>query len=193
MWEEYLDGHKVERLMRTSNWLNILLVIPLLFVGTLYLIFNFPAEQAAYRPMIIPLLAILSAGMLISSLLLFMKKPRASFISFVSTALIGYLVLIPLVSIHFKEANPTKYLSLKLNRIAQPHSKIIKYKGFEDHLMIFYLDHPMLTIEKESELIKYLRSSKAYVVCEDPKAVENLKYPVKILERKSNFVLFTNK
>jgi len=193
LWNDFLENNKEWKIMLFSDWLNVLLVVPLLFLGTLYLILNFPAEQAAYQPIVLPLLIILSSGMLLSSLILFFRKAPAAFVSFVLTALIGYLVLIPLTDIYFKEANPTKYFSLKINQLAKPGDQVVKYQGGEDHLMIFYLNSIPATIGDRMELIKLMKKQRVWAVTEDPRAVEGLKYPVNIIERKNNFVLFTNR
>jgi 4-amino-4-deoxy-L-arabinose transferase-like glycosyltransferase len=192
-WMDFMDDpEKFKRPMKVSIWLTSVLIIPLLFLGTLYLIYAFPAEQAGYRPILLPFLALLSVGMAISVILWFLNKPLSSLKSFTLSALLAYLVLMPLVSIYFKEANPIKEYCQKIENLYRPGDLIVKYKGFDDHFMMFYLDQKVLTVNEEREMKRMLSSrTRVLSVTEEPNSLENLK--IKVLSRKNNFVLFSNR
>ena len=192
-WMDFVDDpEKFRRPMKVSIWLTTLLIIPLLFLGTVYLIYAFPAEQAGYRPILLPFLALFSIGMTISTVLWFRRKPLLSLKSFTLSALIAYIALIPLVAVYFKEANPIKEYCRKIENFYRPGDLIVKYKGFDDHFMMFYLDQKVLTINEEREMKRMLNGrARVLSVTEEPDSLKNLK--VKVLSRKNNFVLFSNR
>jgi len=192
-WLDYIDDpEKFKRPMKVSVWLTAVLIIPLLFLGTIYLIFAYPAEQAGYRPILLPFLALLAIGMTISTVLWFRHRSLLSLKSFTLSAFIAFTALIALVAVYFKDANPIKEYSYKINDLYQPGNVIVKYRGFEDHFMMFYLDQKVLTINEEPEMKKLLSGrAKVLAVTEEPDALKNLK--VNILGRKNNFVLFSNR
>jgi hypothetical protein len=155
------------------------------------LIYSFPAEQSGYRPIILPFLTLLVLGMTVSVVLWFLKKPLPALRSFAASALIAYLALIPLVSIYFKEANPIKEYCRKIENLYRPGDVVVKYKGFDDHFMMFYLDQKIITIDNESEMRKMLSGrARVLAVTEEPGKLKDLK--IKVLSHKNNFVLFTN-
>lgn len=191
-WMDYIDDpEKFKRPMKVSIWLTTLLIIPLLFLGTVYLIYAFPAEQSGYRPIILPFLALLVLGMTVSVVLWFFKRPLPALRSLAASALVAYLALIPLVSIYFQEADPIKEYCRKIAGLYRPGDVIVKYKGFDDHFMMFYLDQKIITIDNESEMKKILSGrAKVWAVTEEPGQLKDLK--IKVLSRKNNFVLFSN-
>ena len=105
------DPEKFKKPLAISKWITLLLVIPSLIITTFYFYKIFPAEQAAYQPMVLPVLVILVIGMLISTVFLFRNNLKTAMISFTITALVAYLTLIPLVAKHF----PGESISQKPN------------------------------------------------------------------------------
>ena len=191
-WLDFIDDpENFKRPMKVAIWLTTLLIIPLLSLGTIYLMYSFPAEQACYRPILLPFLALLSIGMTVSVFLWFIRSPLSSLKSFTLSALIAFFALTALVAVYFKDANPIKEFSLKINDLYRPGDIIVKYKGFEDHFMMFYLDQKVMTVNEEPDMKKILSGrARVLAITEEPDTLKNLK--VKILSRKNNFVLFTN-
>ncbi|MCX5726169.1 MAG: glycosyltransferase family 39 protein [Candidatus Saganbacteria bacterium] len=198
LWKESLDGEeKTNKPMLFSLITTLAVVVPSLILLMTWLIYKFPAEQAGYMPIVLPFLIILIAGMSISSIFFFFRRAKISLASFAISAIISYFVLIQLMDIYFKEACPYREFCNKINRMATPKDVVIKYKGYDAHLMIYYSEYPVDVIKNEEKLkVALTQKKKAYVITDDKKAFDEFKtkHPklVTVLDEKNNFVLFTN-
>lgn len=176
--------------LKVSKWITALLIIPLLVIGTVYMILSFPAQQQAYQPIVLPFIIIFTLGMIISTVLLFKNDLEKAIKSFVLCSLISYLVLIPCINAFFINANPIKAFCTAIN---QNKGIPVLYKADSSaHFAGFYLDDGFIqTREKENIQTLMEIVPAVYVISEDPKAAEEFK-GTKIISQKSNFVLFSN-
>lgn len=183
---------KYKKPVAISKWLTVLLIAPLLVIGTIYMIYSFPAQQQAYQPIVLPFIIIFTLGIIISSFFFFKNEIKKVALGLIFFTFLSYLVLIPCLDIFFIKANPIKEFCLTINQYDDGITILYKADS-SSHFAGFYLKDQFIQtrdVNTVKELIKEF--PKVYIISEDPDSVNEFK-EVKVIDKKSNFVLFSKK
>ncbi len=180
---------KLKKPIAISKWITVLLIIPLLVIGTIYMINSFPTQQQAYRPIVLPFIIIFTLGMIVFSIFLFRNKLELAMKLSVLFCFVSYSVLILCINVYFPKANPIKEFCGIIN---QKNDGIpVLYKAdSSSHFAGFYLNDEFVQT-RDVKNVKNLRKMipKVYIISEDPDSVNDFS-KIKVIEKKSNFVLF---
>lgn len=189
------DQHK--KALTASKWIATLLIIPALLLAVVYYFRLFPTEQAIYQPMVIPSLIVLLSGMIISTGLLFRQQLKTAILGYLTTALITYIILIPLVSQYYPKAHPLKDFSQQISRFPAPYELFLFDASTSAPFIAFYQNKSFDECRSFDKLKNKLSSKKPVLVFSaNPQIINDLKtfssVNLKIHSQKSNFVLFSN-
>ena len=180
---------ELKKYILASAWLNTVIVLPLLILGTIFLFVKFPSEQSAFRPILLPFLSIFSLGMGLGTIYLFRQNSYRAIITLAASSLLAYLTLVTCGALFINQALPLKVFCGEINNLAGPNDKIIKFGGEEPRQEYFYLNRPLeyvLDLDR-AQLQAYLKSkTKVYVLTQD----KNVK--AKRLREANNYFLFSN-
>jgi 4-amino-4-deoxy-L-arabinose transferase-like glycosyltransferase len=191
------DDPDAERWFRWSSLFTLPVILPLLVISTFILYFSYSKIGAYYAPLFLPFLILMCLCLLAGSLFGILKKRKQALISYAGISILSYLVLIGCLTVYYPKINPVSALCGRINSEAKTSDMVCQYKGTDAHFMIYYSKNNVILIRKEKEIRKLLLSDqKVYCVSEDEEAVGKLKSALKrkihVLDKSSNFTLFTN-
>lgn len=198
-WDDFFRTGKNLNIIRWGTYINMFFVLPLLSVATLYLIINFPEQQAGFRPIVLPFLSIISSGMLISGIAFLTKRYKMAFFTLFASALLSYLILIPLMSIYFNDASPYKTMAIEASNLAGINSKIIQFGGRNVSLASYYAGRELLLVNSAEELNHTIieikqTSNKAIILTENSSLFESqikkLNIKSELLKHKNSLYIF---
>jgi len=173
-----------------AKWLTAGLIIPLLVIGTIYMIISFPSQQAAYQPIVLPFIIIFTLGMIISSIFMFRNQLKTAIILSVILSVVSYSVLIPCIDTYFPSANPIKEFCQIINKKSDGIPVLYKADS-SAHFAGFYLNQDFIQTRDKETVVKALKNHGTYIISEDQEAQKEFKNS-RIISQKSNFVLFSN-
>ena len=177
--------------VKWGKWTNAILIIPLLFLGTIYMILSFPKQQAAYQPIVLPFIIIFTIGMIVFSVFLFRNQLKTAMKTVVCFSLASYIVLIFSLNLFFKEANPIKRFCETINRDNDGVTVLYQAES-SSPFAAFYLNDDFVQTRDEKNIQNLMKIvPKVYVISENPTADKIIR-DSKVVVRKSNFVLFSN-
>lgn len=181
---------ELRRYILASAWINLILVVPLFTLATIFLIIKFPAEQLSLRPIALPFLSIFSLGLVVGTVYLFLNNTRKSILAFAACSAVAYCVFVTCAALYIDNALPTKTFCLEINKMAKSGDSIVRFAGEDPRQEYFYLDHPLVYIKDINKLMQKLRSkTKLYGITQDKRVLETR---AKIIKETSGYYLFSN-
>ncbi len=193
-WEDFMESKTHSHAIQIGNYLNTFFVLPLLGIGTFFLIFSFPKQQLAYQPIVLPFLIVLCLGMLIASVVFILKNYRVAFWVLFGTAVASYTLLIPLMDVYFKDANPSKIFAKQAALLAGKDAALVQFGGLNTCFLDFYADRKFNLANNADELKKAVGPSRALAITELPEQflAESAKLGKKprLIASKNSFSLF---
>jgi hypothetical protein len=170
------------------------LTLPLLAAILYALSAQFKDVFFDYFRIFIPFLTLFTVGLMVFSVLCFMKKIKTGFYALVSITLLSYLVFIHQGTLIFPKLKPYRDYSAIVNAELAKGAVVGHYQGDLEPYYVFYINKDIRALKTQKELSAFLDSGKkAYVLSENKNAV--LKFAktnkIKILKDQYGYLLFT--
>jgi 4-amino-4-deoxy-L-arabinose transferase-like glycosyltransferase len=191
------DDQDAARWFRWSSLFTLPVILPLLVISTFVLYFSYSKIGAYYAPLFLPFLVLMCLCLLAGSIFGIFMKHKQALVAYIGISILSYLVLIGCLSVYYPKINPISSLCGRINSEVKLSDAVCQYKGTDAHFMIYYSKNNVILIRSEKEIRKLLLSGqKVYCVSENEEAVGKLRSALKrkmhILDKSSNFTLFTN-
>jgi 4-amino-4-deoxy-L-arabinose transferase-like glycosyltransferase len=112
-------------------------MLPLLALVFLIMYVRFADVSSFYKPLIVPFLTPLVAGLLLGPILMLFKKYRSAIVCMGTLTLISYFILIYNMAVIYPGINPVRKFCSEINKIAGPEDVVVQYKGTDAHFMLY--------------------------------------------------------
>lgn len=194
LWADCLAGiKKTKKYMFTGMIISFFLSIPVLGYIVLQELSEH-ATAAGYLPLFIPFILLLFGGIIISILLYAVKQPKKSYLVLILFSLSGYLYLISMVNLQFKNFQPYQPFAEYINKFSEDNSLIYERCSVGEHFLNFYINKKVSPLSNDNFKQIFATSTVPIYVITDITQEKDLKTinNVKIIKKQYNVFLLTN-